>query len=220
MKLSDLRILQYHKQIHTGMRFCAILLISLLLSSCSSFNCTPLESTLGGSTNLISFSYKIAENLVDRAVPPLLPRHPEMPILVTTFVDNNDLRKTSQFGRVLQEHISSGLVQLGYTVREIKLAENLNIIPGSGETILTRDLTLLNPGQEVQALLVGTVSHTNRTLYVSARLINPHNSNIISTDDYQLCMDDDILNMLGMQRLHETDRPVQEPHQSILNRIF
>lgn len=200
--------------------FVFLFFILILYSGCASFNCTRLENLLGGDTNLIQFSYTIADRLAERAMPPLVPRHPDMPILVTTFVDNNDLHQTSQFGRTLQEHIASRLVQLGYTVREMKLTNTLKIEPKSGETILSRDLTQLSDGQQAQAILAGTVSRTNRILYISARLINPVNNNIIATDDYQLCMDDNVLGMFGLQRQNDYDKPIEEPRQPFLNSIL
>lgn len=202
--------------------FMAMVLVSLLLlmSGCSSFNCTRLENILGANTNLINFSYAIADNLAKRALPPLVPRHPEMPIIVTTFVDNNDLEQTSRFGRVLQEHITSRLVQIGYTVREMKLSNTINIEPRSGETILSRNLAELSERQQAQAILAGTISRTNRILYISARLINPVNNNILATDDYQLCMDANILAMFGLMHQNGADKTINEPQQPYLNSIL
>jgi TolB-like protein len=197
-----------------------LLLVMLIGGGCSSFNCTRLENILGANTNLISFSYRIADQLIERAMPPLVPLNPDMPVLVTTPVDNNDLSRTSRFGRVLQEHITSRLVQRGYTVREVKLADSLTIEPKSGETILSRNLSRLLDDQPAQAILVGTVSRSNRILYISMRLINPVNNNIFATDDYRLCMDDDILNMFGLKRQGDLDDPVDEPGQPLLNSVL
>lgn len=201
-------------------RAAALGCLLMLLGGCSSFNCTRLESLLGSDTDLITFSYRIADHLIERAVPPLLPRQPNMPVLVTTFVDNTDLTQTSPLGRILQEQIASRLVQLGYTVREIKLGNALHIEPQSGETILTRDLTQLSGDQQAQAILVGTIARTNRILYISARLINPTNNNILATDDYRLCMDDTIMAMFGLQYQDAVDQPIAEPNQPFLNSIF
>lgn len=189
-------------------------------TGCSSFNCTRLENLLGSNTNLIKFSYTIADNLAERALPPLVPRHPEMPIIVTTLVNNDDLTQTSRFGRVLQEHIRSRLVQLGFTIKEIKLTNTLQIYPRAGETMLSRDLSLLAGARQAQAILAGTISHTDSTMYISARLINPLNSNIIASDDYKLCMDDNILAMFGLQRRKNVDDVIKEPSQPFLNSIF
>lgn len=192
----------------------------LLLSGCANLNCTRLEGLLGGKTNLVTFSYKIAEDLIEQALPPLTPMHPEMPVLVTTFVSNSNLEKTSSFGRLLQEHIASRFVQLGYTVRELKVANNLYIEQQSGETILTRDLSQLTPNLQAQAMAVGTFTRTNRILYLSTRLIDPSNNNIISSNDYKLCMDDDILAMFGLQRHMDDTNSISEPSQPILNKIL
>lgn len=201
-------------------RFLLFPVLIFVLGGCAEFNCTRFEDVLGGPMNLIDFSYKIADNLVERAMPPLFPQNPDMPVLVTTFVDTNNLEKTNQFARTLQEQISSRLVQQGYAVREIKLAETLTIIPGEGERILTRNLQYIKQGQQSQALLVGTMSRTNRILYVSARLVDPVTSNIIATDDYEICMDDNILQMFGLQRQRLIDSDIPEPKQGLLNSIF
>jgi TolB-like protein len=197
-----------------------IVFLLLLAAGCTSLNGTRFEKLLGKDTDLIDFSYQIAENLVERAMPPMIPRHPDMPVLVTTFVDNNDLAQTSRFGRLLQEHITSRLVQLGYTVREIKLTGTLNIDPKSGETVLSRDLAKLVGAQQAQAILAGTVARSDRVLYVSARLISPENSNIVATYDHQLYMDDNILAMFGLRKPDENDQPIAEPRQPRRQSIF
>jgi TolB-like protein len=186
------------------------------------YGCTSLKcvNILRGNTDIIKISYAIADNLARSALPPLVPRHPDMPILVTTFVNNNNLQQTSTLGRVLQEQIASRFVQLGYTVREIKLSNTLHIEPKSGETILSRDLTQLSDAQTAQAILVGTISRTNQVLYISARLISPSNNNILASDDYQLCLDNDILNMLGLQHQNDSEAPIAEPQPPLLNSIL
>ncbi|WP_163336581.1 FlgO family outer membrane protein [Desulfopila sp. IMCC35008] len=196
-----------------------LLVIFLSLSACSSFNCTRFEQYLGNETDLITFAYGIAEDLTADAFPPLIPQQSNMPILVTTFVDNNDLEKTSKFGRIVQEHINSRLVQIGYSVKELKLTGNLLIEEGAGESILSRDLKKLKGAANVQAILVGTYSYTNRTMYVSTRFINPVSQTIISSQDYQLCMDDAMLAMFGLQRARQGDM-IEEPKQPRLNSLL
>lgn len=199
-----------------------VLILALLLlsvSGCSRFNCTRLERIIGDETDLIAFSYGIAENLTETAFPPLVLGNPEMPILVTTFVDNNDLDKTSKFGRVVQEHISSRLVQLGYTVKEIKMTGQLMIEPKSGEWILSRDLTRISPSVKSQAILVGTISIANRTMYVSSRLVHPVNNTILASTDSRLCMDDAILAMFGLQQQISSGE-IAEPDRPLMNSIL
>ncbi len=217
------------KQYKTSPRFSILFraseltaIVALVFMLCFTSGCTSFDypKVLKINPDLIQFSYKIADNLTKRALPPLMPRNPEMPILVTTFVNNNDLQETSSLGRVLQEQITSRLVQLGYTVREIKLANTLHIAPKSGETILSRDLAQISGEQEAQAILTGTISRTNEIVYISARLITPTNNNILASDDSQLFVDDDILAMLGLQYQNDSDAPVAEPQPPFLNSIL
>ncbi len=192
----------------------------LLAGGCSNLNGTRIDNILGKEVDLIGFSFLVAENLVDRSMPPLIPSHPDMPILVTTFVDNNDLTKTSRFGRLLQEHIASRMVQLGYTVREVKLTKTIDIQPKSGETVLSRDLSKISGELKAQAIIAGTISRSDRILYISARLITPGNSNIIATYDHQLYMDDNLLALYGLRHQDEMDNPISEPKQPRRNAIF
>lgn len=200
--------------------FIFIALTSLILSGCGSahFNCTPLERFIGRNADLVQFSYKIADNLAGQALPPLMPMAPNKPILMTTPVDNGNLQQTTTFSRILQEHISSRFVQLGYAVREIKLESQLHITPGSGETMLTRDQDKLQSEHLAQAIFVGTVTRADRTLYISMRLIDPQNHNIISSDDYTLCVDGHIYAALGLNTGY--DDMIQEPERPFLNSIF
>jgi len=195
------------------------LLLLVITAGCSSFNCTRFEQFAGSETDLISFSYSIAEDLTATAHPPLMQGNPEMPILVTTFVDNNNLEKTSKFGRTVQEHISSRLVQLGYAVKEIKLTSQLTIEPQSGESILSREIEKLSTSVKSQAILVGTSSITNRTMYLSARLIDPVHHTIIASTDSRLCMDDTLLAMFSLQRQNNSDE-IAEPPRPFLNSVL
>ncbi|MEA3469311.1 MAG: FlgO family outer membrane protein [Thermodesulfobacteriota bacterium] len=198
-----------------------VLFISILLSSCSSFNCTRLENFLGGDVNLISLGEKITEHLVKDAMPPLMPRQPDLAILTSTFVNLDAMEETSRLGRLLQNHIGTRLVQLGYTVKEVNLRHTMRITPGDGETMLSRHLSLISKDQAAQAILVGTYSLNNRILYITAKLVNPVNRNIISAHSYRLCMDENLLAMFGLQRRQNSDLDcIDPPRESLINEIF
>jgi TolB-like protein len=195
--------------------------ISLLLSSCSSLNCTRLEKLLGADINLISLGNKIADDLTGDAMPPLRPRHPEDAVLTSTFVDIHRLESTSSMGRLLQSHIGTRLVQLGYTVKEVNLRNAMKIDPEDGEKMLSRNLSEISHDQSVQAILVGTYAINNRTLYITAKLISPISRNIISAHSYKLCMDDNLLAMFGLQRRrHGQTNEMEPPSGSLIDEIF
>jgi len=192
----------------------------VLLNGCSYFNETRLENSLGKDVNLINYSYDIADDLVKSAYPALIPRQRGMAILTTTFVDNNDLEQTSHFGRILQDNIGSRFVQKGYVVHEVKLRKELMIEPGSGETMLSRNIDLLTQTQKAQALLVGTVSQAQRTMYISARLINPIDSTIISSRNYRLYMDKNVLAMFNQQVGSRSGDTIKPPSEPLMNSVL
>lgn len=201
-------------------RLLFFLSITVLLSSCSTLNCTPLERFLGADVNLISLGDRIADDLISSAMPPLMPRHPEESVLTSTFVNIDDFEKTSTFGRLLQSHVGARFVQQGYTVKEVSLRHTMKIRPHDGEKILSRDLSLITPDQPAQAVLLGTYSLNNRILYITAKLVNPINRNILAAKSYRLCMDENLLAMFGLQRYEKDPNGIDPPRGSLINDIF
>jgi TolB-like protein len=93
--------------------------------------------------------------------------------------------------------------------------------------MLSRNLQETQTGQSLsaQAILVGTYSYTNRVMYISARLVDPKNRNIISSYDYRLCMDDNILAMFGLKQKPSSASAVSgdevdSPRGSLIDSIF
>lgn len=205
------------------LRLLALCVSSLWLAGCSALNCTPLAPYLGAEKNLITLAAQIADELTQRANPTLVPQQPEHPILTTTFVNNDNLAETSQFGRILQEHITSRLVQLKYSVQEIKLWDTLLMREDGGETMLSRNVGEITrqTSPSPQAILVGTYSLAHQTLYISARLIDPVDRNILASTDYRLCMDDAVLAMFGFRRQAAgSGEEITPPPESKIDALF
>jgi len=193
----------------------------VVLGGCSSFQADGLTQIFAPRENLIDVAYEIAEELERQAYPPLLPRHPQQPLLTTTFVSNDNLDETSQFSRIMQEHLTSRFVQRGYTVREVKLRNELEVAPLSGEKILSRNIADLQPQQKAQAVAVGTYSIANRVIYISARLIDPVNANILSSVDRRLRMDATLMAMFGLRpNGGERMNLIAEPRHSFMTRML
>ena len=198
----------------------AFLIVLLLLPGCSVFNETRFEKSLGRDVNLINYSYDIADDLLSSSFPPLVPRQRDMTILTTTFVDANNLPQTSHFGRILQDNIGSRFVQRGYSVKEIRLRKELLIQEGSGETMLSRNLSLLEQHQQAQVVLVGTVSHVQRTMYITARLVNPRDNSIVASRSYRLFMDRNVLAMFNLRAGSESNEMIKAPSEPLMNSVL
>lgn len=204
-----------------GLFTSALLLACLcLVYGCSSFNGTRLEPLLGGDVNLVKLGDQIAKTLVEQAEPPLYPRQPDQPVMVTTFVDNRRLGQTSDFGRHLQNTVISGLVQRGITSKEVKLRGDVLIKAEGGEFMLSRDLSEIMRKQQAQAVVVGTYTMANRVMYLSVRLVSPEDRVIRAAFDDRLYLDENTLRMLNLQYADAAKGGVAPPSPSFLDSIF
>lgn len=111
---------------------------------------------------------------------------PGGPILVSSFVDLEDLNKSSELGRLVPQQISSRLTQYGWAVLDARLRTSLRIQPDTGELMLSRDSLLLKSHYPAEAALVGTYSYTAGSLYVTARIVRLYDSAVIAAYEYKL----------------------------------
>ena len=77
-------------------------------------------------TDVAAVSYAAADRLMNQVGEPL---DPSKPILVASLADIDDLERSSAFGRMIGEQLSSRLSQLSYTVVESKLRNTIAINP-------------------------------------------------------------------------------------------
>ena len=94
----------------------------------------------------------------------------DMPVLVATIVNVNDMRRTAPLGRTLSEQYASNMAAAGFNVKEMKLRANM--------------------------VLVGTYSPAANFTYVSLKFVRPADSRIIRGYDYALPNDKDVTRML------------------------
>lgn len=203
---------------HSSIIFAFSLFLVFSLTGCSRLNCTRLENLLGGDVNLISLGKDIGNELIGRSYPPLLPRQPEQPVLVTTLVNNDNLQDSSSFGRSLQNTIAAEFVRQGFAVNEVKLRSDVLISAWEGEFMLTRDLNELKGKQRAQAVVVGTYTMANRVMYLSIRLVKPGNGSIRSVYEKRICLDENSLRMLGLQFVE--DDGLEAPDEPLLDKLL
>lgn len=126
-------------------------------------------------------------------------RHPEVvnqPVVVTTFVDLNNLNKSSIFGRVLAEEVLNELHQAGFTVSEIRKGKDIFIRQELGELILSRDAREVLSKFSARAILAGTYVATEKSIIINARLIDINSPLILSSCSYTLKMNKTLEKML------------------------
>lgn len=110
------------------------------------------------------------------------------PIIVTTFVNLNNLNKSSVFGRALAEKLLTELHQAGFTVSEIRKGKDVFLREELGELILTRDAKETMGKTHARAVLAGTYVATADSVIINARLIDLQTPLILSSCSYTLKM--------------------------------
>ena len=108
------------------------------------------------------------------------------PILVTSFVDLEDLDKSSPVGRLVPQQIAARLGQFGYTVLDARLGGSMRFAPLDGEFMLSRNPGHLNSGYEAQAVLTGTYSRTGNLAYISVRVVQISDKTVLAAHEYVL----------------------------------
>lgn len=132
---------------------------------------------------------------------------PSLPILVTSFVNIDDLNDTSSFGRIVGEQVGSRITQKGYTISELRFRQGSYVLvqKKKGEFVLTRNVKKLLRNHHAQAILVGTYAVADNIVYVTTKLISPANNDVIASSDYSLPLGPNTRRLLGLD-LPEVDR--------------
>jgi TolB-like protein len=108
-------------------------------------------------------------------------------MLGASFVNINRLEESSSLGRMICEQISSRMAQHGFKVLEMKLRQNsIYIKEGEGEFLLSRQLEEIGASHNGDLVIVGTYAVAEKTIYISARIVNANDSTIVTGYDYQL----------------------------------
>ncbi len=118
--------------------------------------------------------------LADQIVRNLNSRFMYEPVVVTTFVNLDNMKETSGLGRLIAENIIHELQVRGWKVFDIRLAKDIVVKP-QGEFSITRDIRNLRNYYNVNAVITGTYAITSNVVIVNARVIDVKTGIVISS---------------------------------------
>jgi TolB-like protein len=126
----------------------------------------------------------------------------DVPLIIASFVDSNDLNYTTGLGRLLAEQFSTQFINNGYKVVELLLRENLFITKKGGEFLLSREIKNLSLKQHnAQAALVGTYVTGANEVFINAKVVDISSNVIISSLDFTIPLDPNVIKMLAKNEL-------------------
>ncbi|HSW62724.1 MAG TPA: FlgO family outer membrane protein [Dissulfurispiraceae bacterium] len=102
------------------------------------------------------------------------------PIVITTFVNLDNLRETSRLGRLLSENLMHEMHVRKWSIVDFRLVSNL-LITESGEFSLARDIKKIKETYRVGGIVTGTYLITNDTVMVNARFMDTDTGMVLST---------------------------------------
>lgn len=108
-------------------------------------------------------------------------KHKYNKIVVTSFVNLDELTKTSKFGRMVSESLINELHYRKFKIIDFRATEAITINE-HGEFALTRNIDKLKDEMPEALILVGTYSILDKDrLVINARIVNNFTSDVIST---------------------------------------
>lgn len=126
-------------------------------------------------------------------------------VAVVNGVPLSDLKRESEFGRVLGEYLLTELADRGLGVTELRMGREIAILPQTGEFILSRNIgELADQNPAVDYVVVSTFSNTRKTLVVQGRLVRLRDNQVKTSWRYSLPLTRELLGLF---------RPEEEPNR-------
>ncbi len=111
------------------------------------------------------------------------------PVVVTTFVNLDNMKETSSLGRLIAENLIHELQVRGWKVFDIRLAKDIVVKP-QGEFSITRDIRNIRNYYRVNSVITGTYAITSNSVIVNARIIDVKSGVVVSTGQIVLPIED------------------------------
>ncbi len=122
-----------------------------------------------------------------------------MRVAVVCAVPLSDLKRETEFGRVVAEYYLTDLADRNLQVQELRLGRDISIMPQTGEFILSQNSgELANDSPELDYVVVSTFSNTRSTLILQGRMISLATGLVKTSWRYNLPLNREVMALLGV----------------------
>jgi hypothetical protein len=170
-------------------------------------------------SDLASLVYLAAQTLGDRAESLDKAR----PIIVSTVVSVDHLEHASTFGRLVSQLVANRLQQRGYLVRDVTYMRALELRPGTGELVLTREASKVGATANAQAVVAGTYAVAGQEIYLNLRLIDAASGVVVASTDAVIPLNENTSALFGsdtpMEKMITFDRFVELARKAELEHV-
>lgn len=133
-------------------------------------------------------------------------------IILTTFVNLDNLSESSALGRMIPQQMATRLIQGGHEIIDLRLRrDTLLIKEHEGEFALSRKVAEIAGDKEARWILVGTYSVVYDQVYVNAKILQVADGLTMAAADYSLPYDRKALRS-GISEDNTEDKDVPDPN--------
>ncbi len=142
------------------------------------------------SRGLLPYSHRAADHLIDH-----LEMHgdrshkfleDDKPLIITSFVEQGDLNKSSRFGRLIAEQIGTRLNTEGFKTVDVRLREKVLMQERNGEFALSRSIRSISKKHDAQAIIAGTYVRIADHVYVTVKMLHPEDGYVFAAHDFSV----------------------------------
>jgi len=117
-------------------------------------------------------------------------------VAIVAAVPLSDLKRETEFGRVIAEYYLTDLADRGINVKELRLGKDINILPQTGEFILSRNIgEIASNSPALDYVVVSTFTNTRKTLILQGRLVSLKTGLIKTSWRYNLPINRELLGL-------------------------
>ena len=118
-------------------------------------------------------------------------------VAVVCAVPLSDLKRETEFGRMVAEYYLTDLADRGIQVKELRLGRDINILPQSGEFILSQNIgELANESPALDYVVVSTFTNTRKTLVLQGRMISLQSGLVKTSWRYNIPLNRELIALL------------------------
>jgi TolB-like protein len=99
--------------------------------------------------------------------------------LATELGQETAAQQSSGLSQQIQESLMTQMTQLGYSIVEHRMSDTITI-SDQHEDMLTRDISKLRTRQNIDYVILGTITRQEHANMINARLVNVLNGQVIS----------------------------------------
>ncbi len=159
------------------------------------FQYMPDSSTLGTESMLAELSQEVAGKIYYELKEE---GHNNLgaKVAVVAAVPLSDLKRESEFGRIIAEYYLTDLADRGIQVTELRMGSDINILPQTGEFLLSRNIgEIANNTPTLDYVVVSTFTNTRKTLILQGRLISLKTGLVKTSWRYNLPLNRELLSL-------------------------